>query len=360
MTEFLLYLPVEQWPEIDRARWSAAQEPDGFLEAVKPASKWSAGRRGIVEAAYGRWLSFLARNDALDPSCNPGERATEDHLRAFVAELQDRMAPVSVSIVVGALLRMFVVLEPQRDWTVLAEVYKHLKRAATPSRDKLSRMVPATDLLALGVRLMDTWADFRPQQVYKASQFRDGLMMALLICCPMRLRNLTAIVIGQHLLFDGRGYRLEFTAAETKSGRPYHAAVPHELTACVDDYLRFHRPYLQSFARPDTPGTDGRLWLGRRGKPLSSGGIQRLIAERTREAFGKPIYPHLFRDIAVTELVDFAPDEIAIAPDLLGHADLRTTQKYYIQAVGMQAHLRVQEVIAARRRAAAARRSPGA
>jgi integrase len=175
----------------------------------------------------------------------------------------------------------------------------------------------------------------------------------------MRLRNLTEIVIGRHLLFDGRAYRLEFTTAETKTGRLYHAAVPPELTAYVDDYLRFHRPRLQSLARPDAPGTEGRLWLGRRGKPLSSGGIERLIAARTSEAFGRAIYPHLFRDIAVTELVDFAPDEIAIASDLLGHADLRTTQKYYIQAVGMQAHARVQEVIAARRRAATSRDSTG-
>ena len=37
----------------------------------------------------------------------------------------------------------------------------------------------------------------------------------------------------------------------------------------------------------------------------------------------------------MTELVDFAPDEIAIAPDLLGHADLETTRKHYIKAQGM-------------------------
>jgi hypothetical protein len=57
----------------------------------------------------------------------------------------------------------------------------------------------------------------------------------------------------------------------------------------------------------------------------------------------------------MTELVDVAPDEIMIAPDLLGHTDLRTTRKHYIQAQGMVAHLRVQDVIAARRRAAVAR-----
>ena len=59
---------------------------------------------------------------------------------------------------------------------------------------------------------------------------------------------------------------------------------------------------------------------------MSSEAIERQIVVRTSEPFRKPIYPHLFRDIAVTELVDFAPDEIAIASDLLVHADLRTTR----------------------------------
>ena len=199
----------------------------------------------------------------------------------------------------------------------------------------------------------------RPQQVYRATQFRDGLIIAILICCPMRLRNLTEIVIDRHLLFDGQAYRIELTAAETKAGRLYHAAVPVERTLYVEDYLQVHRTRLQSFARADGPGTGGRLWLGRKGRPLSSGGVQKLIIARTSEAFGKAIYPHLFRDIAVTELVDFAPDEIAIAPDLLGHADLQTTQKYYIQADGMGAQARVQEVIAARRRAATSRDRTG-
>jgi integrase len=81
------------------------------------------------------------------------------------------------------------------------------------------------------------------------------------------------------------------------------------------------------------------------------------IRTRSNPAPSKPskaIWPHLFRDCAVTKLVDGAP-----APDLLGHADLQTTKKHYIQAVGMKAHIRVQEVIAARRRAATSRDSSG-
>lgn len=167
------------------------------------------------------------------------------------------MAPMSVAMIIGALLRMLVVMEPDRDWTLLGQVYKHLKRTATPSRDKLSRMVPATDLLALGIRLMETCESGPPHWVYKSTQFRDGLMIGLLICCPMRLRNLTEIVIGRHLIFDGQAYRLEFTAAETKTGRPYVAAVPHELTPYLDDYLQVHRATFQSIGCPMTAASVG-------------------------------------------------------------------------------------------------------
>jgi integrase/recombinase XerD len=120
MTSPRLCLPLEDWPAIDRARWLAAQEPAGFLEGIKPASKWSADSKVITEQGYGRWLAFLERNQALDPASTPGDRVTVDRMREFVADLQGRVAPVSVAIAVGILLRMLRVLEPQRDWTVLA------------------------------------------------------------------------------------------------------------------------------------------------------------------------------------------------------------------------------------------------
>jgi integrase/recombinase XerD len=93
---------------------------------------------------------------------------------------------------------------------------------------------------------------------------------------------------------------------------------------------------------------------------MRSVAIRAQIESRTKQAFAKGIWPHLFRDCAVTELVDCAPEEIGIAPDLLGHAGLQTTQKHYIQAQGMTAHRRIQELIAARRRAASGRRRLGA
>jgi integrase len=74
--------------------------------------------------------------------------------------------------------------------------------------------------------------------------------------------------------------------------------------------------------------------------------VEATLRER-RSSRGSPL-----RDCAVTELVDSAPEEIGIAADLLGHADLGTTRRHYIQANGMVAHTRVQRLIARRRAAA--------
>jgi integrase len=258
-------------------------------------------------------------------------------------------------MMLGALARMLTALEPNRDWRPLARVYNHLKQTAAPSRDKLSRLVRASDLFTLGLRLMDT-CERGQNETYKATRYRDGLIIGLLIACPMRIKNLASLVIGQHLMFDGCAYCLKLTAAETKSGRPYYAAIPVELTPYMEGWLRLYRPMLQSIgtAKNQVGSIGGHLWVGHSGRPMSSRAIYEQIKSRTRQAFGKAIWPHLFRDCAVTELVDCAPEEIGIAPDLLGHADLRTTHKHYIQAQGMTAHRIMQEAIA-RRRAVASR-----
>ena len=166
--------------------WSlrlAAQKPAGFLQDDKPASHWSPKRRRIVEHGYGAWLAFLDRNGKLDPFCSPGDRANEHRLRDFVTELQARVAPASVLMMTGALLRMLAVLAPECDWSMLARAYSNFRRTVVPSRDKRAHMVAATDLLALGISLMETCEAGPPQRINKASRYRDGLLISTLICC---------------------------------------------------------------------------------------------------------------------------------------------------------------------------------
>jgi integrase/recombinase XerD len=351
MTQRPLSLKLHDWPELDRALWLSAQQPAGFLEPSKRASKWSPAGVRLVESMYGAWLSFLVRRGTLDPGCTPGERVTEEHLKAYIAELQCRTAPVGLAMRLGCLLRAITAMEPGRDFQVLRKAHAYFKLHASPSRDKLARMVPAADLLALGIQLMDTAEDVQTRGKYKATRYRDGLLIAVLICCPIRLKNLAMIIIGRHLLFDGCAYRLEFTAEETKTGRPYVAELPAQLTPYLQLYLVRYRPSLQLTASQQSAGpATGPLWPSRWGTAMQAAAVRHQIKQRTSQAFGKALWPHLFRDCAVTELVDLAPEEIGMAHDLLGHQSLATTQKHYLQAKGMSAHQLVQKKILERRR----------
>jgi integrase/recombinase XerD len=69
------------------------------------------------------------------------------------------------------------------------------------------------------------------------------------------------------------------------------------------------------------------------------------LVERTQAAFGKPINPHCFRDIAATTIADVDPEHVRIAAQVLGHRTFTTTERHYIHAKMMAATRRHQEHI---------------
>lgn len=335
-----LCVKVADWPHIDRELWSAACGPARFLERSRPASRWSLSRRRIAEQAYGQWLAWLDRENLLDPDTTPRDRATPERMDMFIAELQDRVAPWSVAMMVGALKRVLDVIAPEADWSWLGSICTDLKQVAKPSRNRFGHMVTPRQLFELGLSMMDGAADDRrghPMRV--AARARDGLMIAMLICCPVRIANLLQIEIGTHLLRGEDRYRLHFEREETKTGAEFDGELPPSLTPYIDWYLRFHRPTLLALGVGEKTG---RLWIDRWGKPMSEAAIRAQIEFNTASAFGRPVWPHLFRAIAVTGVVDEAPEEIGITPDLLGHAGIQTTGRHYILASATRAHQRVQ------------------
>jgi len=338
-----LSTPFDQWPAGDQELWLAARQKPEFLSASSPASNWSERRCRIVMQAYGQLLAYLKKMGQLDGDQLPGARATPERLAAFIDQLQGRVSPCSVGMMTGALLSMLGVLSPNTDWSWLRRAHARLKVDAKPTRDKRARMVFPEQLFDLGLRLMVEADDERRRgHGHAGAKGRDGLMIALLICCPVRIANLTETEIDRHLLFDVDRYILRFSEAETKTGREFEGELPPELTPWVEKYLSLHRNDLLSHG--DCVPTS-RLWIDRWGKPMEEASIRSQINKRTRDAFGPHIWPHLFRDIAVSGFVNCAPEDIALAPDLLGHARIETTRRHYILANGTRAHERVQAAI---------------
>lgn len=73
---------------------------------------------------------------------------------------------------------------------------------------------------------------------------------------------------------------------------------------------------------------EGPVFLSRRGERLSARSVQaRLRLHALRRGFGRRLHPHLFRHSCASHLLESSGDLRAVQ-ELLGHADLATTQIY--------------------------------
>jgi site-specific recombinase XerD len=69
------------------------------------------------------------------------------------------------------------------------------------------------------------------------------------------------------------------------------------------------------------------------------------VSDRTAEAFGQPINPHLFRDCAATSIAIEDPAHVRTASRLFGHRTLSTTEQYHNQAQSVDAARRWQDFL---------------
>lgn len=71
-------------------------------------------------------------------------------------------------------------------------------------RSKYERLILAEVLVEAGLTLMaEADAADHLTSLKRAAQFRNGLMVALLACCPIRLKNFAALEIGRSVVQNG-------------------------------------------------------------------------------------------------------------------------------------------------------------
>jgi len=342
--------PIGKWPVEDQQQWTKACAPQSLFEDDGGGLAHLAEvSRNKYAKGWGRWVAFLTSHaaDALD--LTPAARCTKAHVQAYIDHLRD--AGNSDGTIVnrlGELMAVTAALDPAFDPRLLNRYIATLRSKAKPVRSK-SHVRPADELVDLGVRLMESATD--RGDLEHALAFRDGLIIAFLALHPLRRRNLVNFELGKNLLRQGAGYIVSFSGSETKNGAPLELPLADMLVEPMNQYLRIWRPVLIACRGRWTRDVGASVWVSSDGSPLGQEGMSGRIELRTREAFGKAINPHAFRDASATTLTIADPARVCSAAPLLGHRSLATTEKHYIQATGLEAQRSFLKVIAEARNA---------
>ncbi|MEM7024752.1 MAG: tyrosine-type recombinase/integrase [Pseudomonadota bacterium] len=322
-------LPVEDWPATDRLAWEAARQPGDAFADAGGAAHWSTKNRRQIGKSYGRWLQYLKVSGQFAPETLPLARVMEQTLHGFVARLrQDQLSSETIFSTVRNVKDALRVMVPGADLRMLQRLVARLDRERVTSRNKPQRVEDPARLLDAGLRFIEEHA-YSEQPGHhdqlRAGWARSGLVVALLACRPLRLANLTAITLGQHLHRRGNAWWLQFGAAETKERRPLELCWPSILTPLLEQYLSAWRPCLLR-AESDA------LWISNRGRPMTDQAVYCQVVQVTKTMLGRPVNPHLFRDSALTAAAEHSPEQVALVSRLLGHCSLKTGEQHYNHA----------------------------
>lgn len=337
-------LPLELWPEQDRKAWANACGGKDNLLDENVASGWRDSSKELFVRCYGMWLKWLKSEGLLEFGEAPTDRVTPSRVVAYLKNRRSlgNNARTLVNHAVS-LRHMFEAFEPTRDWTWMLKIIRKLKTAVAPT-NRPATVVSIEQLFGLGMALM-AGADKDNHRGLKrrAISYRNGLAIAILASRPlMRRNNLAGIRIGKHLLKEGDVYRLEFSGDEMKGRRARGGPLPHVLTERIDRYLSVYRPALLG-AKPDTSQA---LLLSTFGLPIYPKALSHEIGKITEAIFDRRITTHPFRHVAGSSIAKEDPEHVGIVTTILGHADYRTSERYYIIADEQAAFRRYHRLIA--------------
>ena len=343
------------WPTVDRERW---------IEAIQPSSIFDAKEGDLSELApitikgiahgYGQWLNWLHHEEPSLLMLRPGDRASIDRFRAYhSAMIRQGLADFTVAGRIRSVAGALEAIEPDHDWSFIQLAADRVHRAAKPKKEIRRILQPGAKVLDFGFSLMES-AIPKGKGLdaggYSSLRFRDGLMIAFLILCPLRRRNLASLALGNGLERKGSHWQIRIPGEETKSGREIYCRWPSLLDEALDEYLTVHRPALLARYPVRGPATEA-LWVSRLGGKMSSHAIYETVCRRTEVEFGTAIYPHAFRHIAATTIATLAPEQTDLIMTILGHVSIRTSEKYYNKAKMLGAAQRMNEARAQARRA---------
>jgi integrase/recombinase XerD len=245
-----------------------------------------------------RWHLVVTEAGARGPA-----DVTPRQLREWVFVLKDAgLAPTSIRRAQSALRTYYAFL--MADGTVSADPTDRLESP------RVARRLPDFLDLEEVTRLLESPDSSRP--LY----WRDRAILELLYASGVRVSELVELPLSELDLEEG------LATIFGKGAKERLVPIGGPARRALERYLRDVRPAL------DRGKGAGRVFLNARGGPLRRESVWTLVAEAGRRAgITKHVSPHTLRHTFATHLVEGGAD-LAAVQELLGHADISTTQIY--------------------------------
>jgi integrase/recombinase XerD len=298
----------------------AQVDRDFWLEGFRDFLALESGHSANTVESYLRDLRRLGEFATSRGVRDPG-RLTRPLLRDFVFMLKDvglssasiRRGVSAIRTYYGFLVGEGRVQEDPSD------------RLETPRR---GRALPET----LSVKEVE--ALLASVKVEEPLAWRDRALLELGYGAGLRVSELCGLALRDLLLSEN------LVRIFGKGGKERLVPLGRAVIGAVSVYLHTKRPQL------DRGKSKGKVLLNARGEPLSRVGAWGIVKRATRRAgITKRVTPHTLRHSFATHLLEGGADLRAVQ-EMLGHADLSTTQIYthvdreYLRSVHKQFHPR--------------------
>ncbi|HOV56618.1 MAG TPA: tyrosine recombinase XerC [Rhodanobacteraceae bacterium] len=263
-----------------------------FLDHLAVERRYSPRTVLRYRQALDKLLAHLAREGLADWAA-----LQPLHLRQFIArEHRGGAAPASLHALLAAARSLFRYLVREGD-------LNH-DPAAGVRAPRLQRKLPQ-------VLDVDEAAALVEIPVDGAAARRDRAILELLYSSGLRVAELVALRWGDLDLADGS------VRVTGKGGKARDVPVGSRA-----------REALAALRGEDAPDGDTPVFRGRLGGPISAAAVRRRLKMWARaQGVDKRVYPHLLRHSCASHVLESSGDLRAVQ-ELLGHADIGTTQIY--------------------------------
>lgn len=280
---------------------------EGFFDSL---GGHSAHTRRAYEHDVREFVAWAARGGAPEPAA-----LDRRVLRRYLAYLGTRgFARGSIARKAAAVRQYLRFL--RRTGVIDQDPGRTLRSPKVDSRlPRVPRQSDAEALLDAAATTVDELPGEPDDPVAAALARRDLAVLEVLYGAGLRVSECCG------LMLDGCDLRRRYLTVLGKGSKIRRVPLGEPAQAAIAAWLERGRPVL---AAPPSP--PGAVFLGRRGGPLSTREAHRIVAAHALPD-GRTLHPHALRHAYATHLLEGGADLRAVQ-ELLGHADLATTQIY--------------------------------